>query len=442
MSKFSAPSRSNDHETSPSKIYVLLPSMLALVAAITPSSITVSAADEVADRGNIAPSQQPIIIQAPEALAGSWSPAPAGTHANTSEYLRDAPGANLSHNGPLTSIPHYRGLSGPRVGVSIDGTSIHSVGPNLMDPALSYLPPGLLGSMELTRGFSSVSQGGIHGSQIKARTWQTPFATSQHWESHGRLSLTGSGRGQDQGASVITGLSNQHHRFQVGTSLLRGNDLSTAQGAQPSSHYRSEHYLADYAWQYETFRGQISYRHTATGGSGTPALPMDIISIDGNRVLGEFTWDIAPQWQITGQASHHDGAHQMNNYSHRTPPGNPGRWRLNRVQSDNSHAQLGVQHQHGGFDSGIKLHWHQGSHDSNITNPNNAMFRIGNYNDVRHSSLGVTLHTSWQNGGQNGTTDARTWEHSAALRVTPAPYQRWRSHRPYDATTANAAGPL
>ena len=58
--------------------------------------------------------------------------------ADSAQLLKKAPDANVNGNGPLTGIPQYRGMYGPRVGVQLNGTQLAPAGPNWMDPPLSY----------------------------------------------------------------------------------------------------------------------------------------------------------------------------------------------------------------------------------------------------------------------------------------------------------------
>ena len=41
-----------------------------------------------------------------------------------SQLLKEAPGANVNSNGPITGIPQYRGMYGPRIATSLDGNQL------------------------------------------------------------------------------------------------------------------------------------------------------------------------------------------------------------------------------------------------------------------------------------------------------------------------------
>ena len=79
--------------------------------------------------------------------------------ADSAQLLKKAPGAAVNGNGPLSGIPQYRGMFGPRVGVQLNGTQLAPAGPNWMDPPLSYAAAAQLESLQLYRGIAPVSAG-------------------------------------------------------------------------------------------------------------------------------------------------------------------------------------------------------------------------------------------------------------------------------------------
>ena len=99
---------------------------------------------------------------------------------DVAELLREAPGANVNTNGPITGIPQYRGMFGPRIAVSLDGNHLAPSGPNWMDPPLSYAVTAQLESLEVYRGIApvSVAQEAIGGA-IDARKRRIDFGNSR-----------------------------------------------------------------------------------------------------------------------------------------------------------------------------------------------------------------------------------------------------------------------
>lgn len=71
--------------------------------------------------------------------------------------MPQAPGANVNSNGPITGIPQYRGMYGPRIATSLDGNQLAPAGPNWMAPPISYAVSAQLESLEIYRGLAPVS---------------------------------------------------------------------------------------------------------------------------------------------------------------------------------------------------------------------------------------------------------------------------------------------
>jgi len=85
-----------------------------------------------------------IVVEGSPGRPGSFAIAPDSSGLkDTAALLERVPGANVNRNGPLTGVPQYRGMSGNRVNVAIDGANMKEVGPNSMDPSLSHVPAAL-----------------------------------------------------------------------------------------------------------------------------------------------------------------------------------------------------------------------------------------------------------------------------------------------------------
>ena len=104
---------------------------------------------------------------------------------DVAQLLKKAPGANVNSNGPITGIPQYRGMFGPRIATSLNGAQLAPSGPNWMDPPLSYAVGAQLESLEIYRGIApvSVAQESLGGA-IDARTHHGNFGASSAFELH------------------------------------------------------------------------------------------------------------------------------------------------------------------------------------------------------------------------------------------------------------------
>ncbi len=99
------------------------------------------------------------------------------TTSDTASLLRDVPGMSLYGAGGVSSLPSIRGLADDRLRIKVDGMDLISACPNHMNPALSYLDPSQVESIEVYAGISPVSVGGDSiGGSIVARTAEPVFA--------------------------------------------------------------------------------------------------------------------------------------------------------------------------------------------------------------------------------------------------------------------------
>lgn len=74
--------------------------------------------------------------------------------------LTSYPGVDLYQARGLSALPSIRGLNDDRIKFTIDGASVTSACGNQMNPALSYIAPNNVGSIEVLAGITPVSMGG------------------------------------------------------------------------------------------------------------------------------------------------------------------------------------------------------------------------------------------------------------------------------------------
>ena len=124
---------------------------------------------------------------------------------DVAQLLKKAPGANVNSNGPLTGIAQYRGMYGPRIATSLDGSQLAPSGPNWMDPPISYAVGGQLESLEIYRGIVpvGVAQESIGGA-IDARANRGRFTSTEAFEFSGRV--IGSAQSVNDGYHLNTAL--------------------------------------------------------------------------------------------------------------------------------------------------------------------------------------------------------------------------------------------
>jgi len=79
---------------------------------------------------------------------------------DTAGLLESHPSVDLYQAGGISALPAIRGLNDDRIKFTVDGASITSACGNHMNPALSYISPGSVSSLEVFAGITPVSMGG------------------------------------------------------------------------------------------------------------------------------------------------------------------------------------------------------------------------------------------------------------------------------------------
>ena len=309
---------------------------------------------------------------------------------DVAQLLKKAPGANVNSNGPLSGIPQYRGMYGPRVATSLDGAQVAPSGPNWMDPPLSYAVSGQLEALEIYRGIApvSVAQESIGGA-VTARANRGSFTQGEALQLSGRM--IGSAQSVNSGYHLNTAVyaSNHHQRIKVAAMTEGGDDAEFKDGDIRPTEYERQRYDLGYGFRLGDHTLQLDYGYNDTGDTGTPALPMDIDYFEGDLYNLSYQLDRSAEGllvEIDLFASDLD--HGMTNYELRAAPP-PERWRRNIASSDNL-----------GFNVASTLydadgHWVIGfdgfsaEHDSDIDNPNNPMFFVNNFNGAERDVYGV-----------------------------------------------------
>ena len=96
---------------------------------------------------------------------------------DTASLLRDVPGLSLYGAGGVSSLPAIHGLADDRLRIKIDDMDLIASCPNHMNPALSYLDPSSVGTLQVYAGIAPVSLGGDSiGGTIVASTQIPEFA--------------------------------------------------------------------------------------------------------------------------------------------------------------------------------------------------------------------------------------------------------------------------
>lgn len=320
--------------------------------------------------------------------------------ADTAQMLRKMPGANINKNGELTGIAQYRGMFGDRISVAVDGAQISGAGPNAMDAPLSYAPVALLESLTINRGIAPVSSAQeTIGGYIQAKTYSGDFGVGNEFEFAGRTYFGAQSVNDGMVASGFFSMANQSHLFRGFVMNESAGDLEFSGGKILPSEYERERFDLGYGFRSGNHEFSVDVARNNTGDAGTPALPMDILSIDSDLFRSRYSYS-GSQFNITAEVFGSDNEHWMSNFHLRRPPQDnmmstgTMRYRQTYAASENVGFALKLKQY---VDNGTWLYGIDGhftDHDAIVTNPNAAAFFLNNFNGTTRDIVGAFAERS------------------------------------------------
>jgi iron complex outermembrane receptor protein len=358
-------------------------------------------------------------MQSEIGLADSSSP-------DLRSQLQQLPGLSVNGNGMVSGVVQYRGLFGDRLKIKVDDITIAGAGPNAMDSPLSHVL-GKRQQVILHQGVAAVSIAPeTLGGAVEIRDIAPQFSSSSNYRMSSNLSANYfiNNEAQMLGADVNAANNNTYFTFQG--QYQDADNYESGSGTEvPSTFY--ERSGLKFGAGYHDNGNELDFvvGHRNTNESGTPALAMDIIFIDSLWYKLSYATDIADAFRVKAKVYGNQNEHAMNNYQLRNPP-MAAMHRLNTVdsealgfdvdfselsQADNSLSSEGLTF--GGS-------YYEQSHNSRITNPNNAMFFIQNFNDAQRSIASLYAEQEfdrsaessilWQVGGRLSRVDMQADE--------------------------------
>jgi len=304
---------------------------------------------------------------------------------DVTDWLTTVPGANINKNGPITGIVQYRGMFGDRVAKSISGHQIISAGPNAMDAPLTYINPIMVESVSVYRGIAPVSAGmDTIGGAIEVNLKR---AVPNGGKLFASGDITTSYNSVNDATTLATNvnIASDDLALLVYISEQQGDDYQDANGNTiKSTQYDKRQYGLDSRYVGNDLELGLTWHQSSTNDSGTPALPMDIDYIDSKRFNTDGQWQ-QQTWQINWQFGYQDATHGMDNFSQRVNIMD-SMVRYNTAKAKTLDYKFSVSND----DWLLALEGFDATHHSTITNPNNKMFKVANFNDVkdaRHSLL-------------------------------------------------------
>lgn len=310
---------------------------------------------------------------------------------DSAKLLPTVPGANVNSNGAITGIAQYRGLYGDRVSVHLDNSPALTGGPNAMDSPLSYTPPLLLENIIVSRGITSVASAQeTLGGHIAANLNRGSFSDSSEFTPRGGIFTRYNSGSDGVNHALVSQFANQSHKFSLLASYDEGDDTEASNGDDlGGTEYQRERYDLSYGYRFGATEVEAFVGRLDTNDTGTPALPMDILYIESDLAGLNISTEIN-DIRIEAHAAYGHVDHVMTNFEMRSPA-SPMQFRSTKAIGRNwaYGIQAAIPLEHGelklGFDANETLH------DADISNPNNAMFLIKNFNQSERDSYGLFL---------------------------------------------------
>ena len=333
---------------------------------------------------------------------------PPATGPDTAAMVARLPGAADIGNGALSGQVQYRGLAGERVNIRVNGQSIASGGPNLMDPPLHYAPLPLVERIEVDRGVSPVRNGPGLAGGVNAVLKSVGFGDGPAVDTHYDLVLSGRTADDSIAAGGVAGMASDTLRLQVLGAYEDGGDVETPAGRIAGSGHNRHVAGFGAGWRSGAHTFSLDWRRSETGETGNPPFAMDIRFVDTDLAMLRYDGDFEG-FDLTFKAGWSDVAHAMNNYDLRPAPAMPMAYRetFAYAESVTFSGELGLDLLGGRARFGLDRA--DTDHDVIITNPNNPDFFITSLPSVEESRTGA--FAEWTGLLGNG------WEGELGLRA-------------------------
>ena len=368
----------------------------ALVIVLSATTINAIAADQTKNSIEVITIEAPKLTQSDTALAEGNLVMP-----DVADWLKTVPGANINKNGPITGIAQYRGMFGDRIAKNIGGQKIIGAGPNAMDAPLTYINPIMVESVSVYRGIAPVSAGiDTLGGAVTVNLKRAEVDTGANIG--GDLALSYNDINDATTFAGDINISNENTGVLLYLTDQNGDDYQDGDGNTISStQYDKQQYGVDIRHQEKDWDMGVTWHHAETNNSGTPALPMDIDYIDSDRYNLDGTIQLSA-WQLSWQLGYQDASHGMDNFSQRTSM-NTTMYRYNTADAQTRDYKFLLSQ----GDWLFGLEGYDAEHNSVITNPENGMFSIQNFNHVEDQRNSLFVEWTPSNGDFSHTVGLR-----------------------------------
>ncbi len=232
---------------------------------------------------------------------------------DSARLLDGLPGLSFYAGGGVSSLPVIDGLADDRLRLLVNGISITSACPNHMNPALSYIDPGAVASVNVFAGITPVSVGGDSiGGTIVLRSADPTFAEpGSAAKAHGSLSAFFRSNGNVSGANVRAGFASDTLSVAYAGSVVKSADYKDGDGELVrSTEYKAINHLLTLATRFGQHLLSLEVGAQDIPYQGYANQYMDMTSnksltLNG-RYRGDFDWG-----QLEARAYRHRVRHKM-----------------------------------------------------------------------------------------------------------------------------------
>ncbi|MBV1922285.1 MAG: TonB-dependent receptor [Pseudomonadales bacterium] len=314
---------------------------------------------------------------------------------DSTELLKGMAGASVVKNGPLTGFAQYRGMYGQRINTVIDGATHTSGGPNWMDAPLHYAPASQVSNIRVYRGASPVSSGQeTIGGSVIVETKSGEFVDSTEAVVSGEVSVGGETNNNATMVSALVTVANKNHWLSVKGLDEQADDMEFDGGEITPTEYERSRFDVGYGFRLGAHEIEIGGGRNETDDAGTPALPMDISSIDTDMVRAKYTYQ-GDDHAVEVLLFANDVEHGMTNHHLREAPGNMMGYRTAAAKGESQGGKV-IFRSEGDLPFEVGIDVLQSEHSTDITNPNMPMFLVKNFNESTRDSVGVYVETAFE----------------------------------------------
>ncbi|MCR4302759.1 MAG: TonB-dependent receptor [Gallionella sp.] len=255
---------------------------------------------------------QPLPALSDSALGGSNIPRQRASTNDTAKLLDGQPGVSFYGAGGVSSLPAIHGMADDRVRVKVDGMDLISACGNHMNPALSYIDPSSVGSVNVFAGIAPVSAGGDSiGGTIQVDSAKPEFAAAGETLLKGQIGAFYRSNGKAKGGNLAATVASEAMNMTYNGSTAQSGDYSAAQDFKVStatgrdghtlpldvigsSMYKTTNQSLGFALRRENHLAELKLGMQDIPYQGFPNQRMDMTGNDSRQInlryIGQYQW--------------------------------------------------------------------------------------------------------------------------------------------------------